>query len=335
MELKIDADFESCLPMLSTAEYNELEKSIVKDGVLTPVLVWNGIIIDGHNRYKICKAHRIENIPTKEMDFFSKDEVIEWILRNQLGRRNLTDVQRNEVALKYEEVIAKQMKEKMLKAASKGGKAYSPIDGSKGKSNWSDPSETATTKRKELAKIAGTSEGSIQRTKFILENGTPEQIDRARKGGKGNSQYAIVNEIKSEQKGDEIETRKCKKCGRILPITEFYGHHPNSCKQCYSSLKTERDIKGRKIDILPELRGMTAEEIIGDLYDTDKVIEFTDDDLKEELVALIDNFSWSAQNCLNIHKELINNEESKEKVLSNLTLLQHEIQKWKEVYNYE
>lgn len=88
MELKIDADFESCLPMLSKEEYNELEKGICKNGILSPILVWNGIIVDGHNRYKICKAHRIENIPIKEMKFSSKSEVIEWILRNQLGRRN-------------------------------------------------------------------------------------------------------------------------------------------------------------------------------------------------------------------------------------------------------
>lgn len=112
MELKIDADFESCLPMLSTAEYNELEKSIVKSGVFSPILVWNGAIVDGHNRYKICKARRIENIPIKEMNFSCKDEAIEWILRNQLGRRNLTDFHRNEIALKYEEIVKRRAKER-------------------------------------------------------------------------------------------------------------------------------------------------------------------------------------------------------------------------------
>lgn len=38
-----------------------------------------------------------------------------------------------------------------------------------------------TTSRAELAKIAGTSQGSIQCTKFILEKGSPEQIKRAEK----------------------------------------------------------------------------------------------------------------------------------------------------------
>lgn len=327
MELNIDTDFENCLPMLSKEEYNELEKNICKDGILSPILVWSGTIIDGHNRYKICKAHRIENIPTKEMKFSSKSQVIEWILRNQLGRRNLTDFQRNKVALKYEEVIAEQMKERQ--ATSTGGKNPQL------KTKWSEAEKRPenTTRRKELAKIAGTSEGSIQRTKLILEKGTPEQIERAEKGGKGNSMSAIAKEIEMEKKG--VETRKCSKCGRILPVTEFYPHHPSNCKRCHSSYKSVRDIKGNVLEISPELRNMTEADIIGDLYDTNKVIEYTDDDLKEELVALIDRFKWSAQNCLKIHTELIDNEESKEKVLSNLTLLQHEIQKWKELYNYE
>lgn len=77
------------------------------------------------------------------------------------------------------------MKERQIKSASKGGRAYSPISGRKDKTKWSEPSSESTTKRAELSKIAGTSQGSIQRTKLILEKGNPEQIERAERGGKG------------------------------------------------------------------------------------------------------------------------------------------------------
>lgn len=105
--------------------------------------------------------------------YFHRAAVIEWMLRNQLGRRNLNDFQRNEIALKYQEVIAKQMKERMKLSEGRGKKR----DDQKNRP-FSEPS----TQRKEMAKIAGTSEGSIQRSKLILEKGTQEQIDRARKG---------------------------------------------------------------------------------------------------------------------------------------------------------
>lgn len=328
MDLKIDEDYKQCLPELSKEEYTELEKSIVKDGVLNPILVWCGVIIDGHNRYAICKAHHIENFPIKEITFGSKDEALEWILKNQLGRRNLTDFQRNKIALKYEAVIAKRMKERQSAA---GGDKRSV----NAKNIASDHlvNSDKTTKRAELAKIAGTSQGSIQRTKLILDKGTPEQIERAEKGGKGNSVSAIAKEIEMEQKG--VETRKCKECGRILHVSEFFSHHPGTCKRCFNQRKTIKDIKGNAYAISPEFQRMTADEVIGDFYNTEKEIEYTDDDLEEELNAKIDDFKWSVQNCLQIHMDVLKNEKSKDKVLRNLTLLQEEIQKWKELYDYE
>ena len=324
---KIDDDFKNCLPELSRDEYTELEKDIVKNGVLSPIVIWDGTIVDGHNRYAICQAHHITNIPTREMHFASKDDALEWILRNQLGRRNLNDFQRNQIALKYEAVIAARMKERQVAGLKTGEKIpFRPNE-----PNGNEP----TTKRKELAQIAGTSEGSIQRTKLIMDKGTPEQIARAEKGGKGNSMSAIAKEITQGLEKPKIELRRCKECGKEKAVSEFYPHHPGTCKECYNKRKTVRDVKGNVMKILPKYKDMTEEEVIGNLYDTDREIEYTDDDLKEELVAKIEDFKWSVQNCLKIHAELLKNEKSREKVLSNLSLLQTEITKWKELYNYE
>lgn len=69
-------------------------------------------------------------------------------------RRNLNDFQRNEVALKYEKVIAERMREKQKQS----GFAYG--NGAKGVDQMNHTFDEKTSKRKELAKIAGTSEGS-------------------------------------------------------------------------------------------------------------------------------------------------------------------------------
>lgn len=98
------------------------------------------------------------------MSFLSKDEAILWILTNQLGRRNLTDFQRNKVALKYEEVIAEQMKQRM----SDGGGDKKSEKAKIGYDQMNHPDLKPTTKRKELAKIAGTSEADLQNLKSIL-----------------------------------------------------------------------------------------------------------------------------------------------------------------------
>ena len=50
--LKIDDDFKNLLPDLTSEEYTGLERDIVKHGVLNPIIIWNGIIVDGHNRLR-------------------------------------------------------------------------------------------------------------------------------------------------------------------------------------------------------------------------------------------------------------------------------------------
>ena len=58
--LKIDDEFANLIPPLIPDEYNRLEQSIIAEGCRDAIIVWNDIIVDGHNRYKICKANSIE-----------------------------------------------------------------------------------------------------------------------------------------------------------------------------------------------------------------------------------------------------------------------------------
>lgn len=56
--LKIDPEFQGKIPPLTSEELDQLEKNIVSDGkVINPIIVWNGLIIDGHNRYAILQKH--------------------------------------------------------------------------------------------------------------------------------------------------------------------------------------------------------------------------------------------------------------------------------------
>jgi len=87
--LQIRDDFRDLLPRLQEAELEALEESILLEGCHTPLSIWNQIIIDGHNRYEICRKHG-KTYETREMNFPDEDAVREWIIKNQIGRRNLT-----------------------------------------------------------------------------------------------------------------------------------------------------------------------------------------------------------------------------------------------------
>ena len=95
MNLRIDKEFAGKIPPLAKEEYEKLEANILADGVvINPLIAWNGIIVDGHNRYRILQAHPEIPFQVHEKAFSDRFEVLAWICRNQLGRRNLTPVQR-------------------------------------------------------------------------------------------------------------------------------------------------------------------------------------------------------------------------------------------------
>lgn len=95
MTIRIDPEFEQQIPPLKPEELQQLEKNILEDGViLNPLILWNGTLVDGHNRYHIAEKHPHIQYTTVEKDFPDRYSVIAWICKNQLGRRNLDEVQR-------------------------------------------------------------------------------------------------------------------------------------------------------------------------------------------------------------------------------------------------
>ena len=94
-DLIIDKEFECVIPTLEKQEFKFLEESILKDGeVHHPLVVWNNTIVDGHHRYKILKKHPDIKYRITEKNFNNRHEAISWICLNQLGRRNLSDIQK-------------------------------------------------------------------------------------------------------------------------------------------------------------------------------------------------------------------------------------------------
>ena len=54
--LKVDPEFQGKIPPLTFEELNQLEANILRDGrIINPIIVWEGLIVDGHNRFIIAK----------------------------------------------------------------------------------------------------------------------------------------------------------------------------------------------------------------------------------------------------------------------------------------
>ena len=150
-ELKIDPELKDLLPPLTDEEYKQLEKNILENGFDRnfPIMEWHGYIADGHNRYSICKKHNIDPV-IGTLAYDTKEEVMEWMLDIQLGRRNLSPIQRIAVTEKYRPIYEKQAKKNIEEGGRKGGL----ITQNKPLSNLTNPLSSINTNKK-LADIAG------------------------------------------------------------------------------------------------------------------------------------------------------------------------------------
>lgn len=95
IEFRVDPEFRDKIAPLTEAEFKQLEENILHDGkVRDPLVVWNGILIDGNHRWAIIQKHPEIPYTTTKMDFPDKWAAIVWMCQNQLGRRSITAEQR-------------------------------------------------------------------------------------------------------------------------------------------------------------------------------------------------------------------------------------------------
>jgi 16S rRNA G966 N2-methylase RsmD len=97
MQLKVDETIRRTLIPLREDELQLLEQSVLAEGIRDPLVVWNRngeyVILDGHHRYDLAQKHGL-SFKIVEMEFDDESQAVQWVLQNQLARRNLSDEQR-------------------------------------------------------------------------------------------------------------------------------------------------------------------------------------------------------------------------------------------------
>lgn len=95
MDIIVDPRFRDKIPKPSEEERRRLEENILADGIVRePLVLWKGtnILVDGHNRWDIIQKHPGIPYTTIEHEFENEWDAVAWICRNQLGRRNISKV---------------------------------------------------------------------------------------------------------------------------------------------------------------------------------------------------------------------------------------------------
>ena len=188
LHLTIDPEFKGKIPPLREEELKQLEENILADGVvINPLIVWDGVIVDGHNRYRILQKHPEIQFTTYEKQFPDRYAAIAWICKNQLGRRNLTPQQfKYLVGQRYEA-------EKQSKGIEFQGNQYTSQDRSGLGQN--DPDQKSHGTRSRIAKETQTSDSYVRRAAHFAKG-----VDAAEETEPGIKQEILTGNIKPTEK---------------------------------------------------------------------------------------------------------------------------------------
>lgn len=202
-ELKVDEEFSSLIPRLSEQEVADLEKSLVENGYQGPgIQVWNGTIVDGHNRYWICLKHNIE-FKTEEIQFANRNEAMQWMIRTQIARRNLSKIERIRLAEKSRAIIEREAKERHAanggdkKSAMARERKSAPPTLAEAIHSPKEQKETNT----QLAKLANVGKETYRKGVKILNSHNSEILEKVRNNEM--SINAAYKEITGRMKKEE------------------------------------------------------------------------------------------------------------------------------------
>jgi ParB-like chromosome segregation protein Spo0J len=153
-QIRINPEYASLVPELSPEEFESLKQSIKKaNGLYVPIIVnQDGIILDGHHRYKACQELGIEP-KTIVREFSDKLEEQLFVIDCNLIRRQLNNFQRTELALKSKPI---------LEAIVKGNESL----GGKGDRNLTPLGRVDD----RIGERAGVSRDTVRKVEKILEN---------------------------------------------------------------------------------------------------------------------------------------------------------------------
>ncbi|WP_163098557.1 DNA N-6-adenine-methyltransferase [Acidithiobacillus ferrianus] len=220
MELKIDPEFKAAIQPLSSEELAQLEANIQAHGCRDPLVIWGETIVDGHHRYEICQRLGIP-FQTVSMEFSDRASAKIWMLHNQLGRRNLNDYQRSEIALQLEGIFKEQAKERqgtrtdldppiinfVPTLAQSAESIEAPTLAPRQDRQKTETEHGKSRTRDAIAKTAGVSHGTIDKVKAIRAAAIPEVQDMARSGAvsiHAASQIADLPVEEQEEIAEEI-----------------------------------------------------------------------------------------------------------------------------------
>lgn len=238
-------------PMIEGKEYELLKEDILKNGLLQTIITYEGKILDGRNRFKVCKELGIK----PHFEEYKGNKPLEFVISLNLKRRHLNESQRGVIASKLATLIQ--------------GK----------RANYSSANLPMTT-QEDASKMLNVSPRTLRNIKQI-EREAPEKIIDIELGNLTANE--IITEIKIKKRKDLIQEQReaIKKGTHKLPIGTYevividppwkYGHVDDYAPNYYMS-RVANPFPEMDIDEIKKIKIPASENCVLWLWTTHKYI---------------------------------------------------------------
>jgi ParB-like chromosome segregation protein Spo0J len=191
--------FAELFPLMSDDEVRNLRESIQRYGLLEPIVTYEGMILDGRHRYRICLELGIEPkfIP------YEGDDAIGFVVAKNLHRRHLEKSQRAMIADRIATLQQGQKKSHAENSATQS----------------------------EAAKMMGVSPDLIQSARVVCEQGISELQEAVAQGKMAVSRAKIVASLPKEEQKRAMDHQRLNQLHRP-PNAKAERRNPKKCKRC-------------------------------------------------------------------------------------------------------
>jgi hypothetical protein len=196
LNITINEELRSFIDPLTPVEYAALERSLLADGCRDALVLWRDVLIDGHNRYDICTKHGIPFRTVANDKFDSLEDVMLWVIDNNLARRSVSDFQRGMLALRKKEIVAARAAQRAAQQPPAQSGSDAPEQAAQEPAD--DPSDPPWSTREDVAKAARVSANTLSQIERIRKTAAPELVDAVRSGTISVSAAASVASLPPE-----------------------------------------------------------------------------------------------------------------------------------------
>ncbi|OHX64732.1 ParB N-terminal domain-containing protein [Flammeovirga pacifica] len=253
----IEPEYRELIRKQTEDEARNFEASIIEEGVREPILYWTHTlrdetgnarlvhtVVDGHHRCEAAIKLGLQYIPCKELKFNSHNDVRIWMLKNQLGRRNIGDAEKITIALQLTEFLGVEAKERKKKQVESFNnktntqaekvqnevlqepKSEDELELEEFKQTLQLDTNGRINRAEEAAKIAGVSTKNVTKMKKIIEKGGEEIVKSVISGDTSiHKAWSDIRTLEKTEKDKSKGKSKPKKVNLTPKIIQSLVHN--------------------------------------------------------------------------------------------------------------